>query len=76
MMRIIQIGDRSSQWLNPSRRAIFSACHRDIDRMGALERAFDLVIDLGSSLAQVGPLVRVLKEAVLVGAFRTPNYTG
>jgi hypothetical protein len=44
--------------------------------MGALERAFDLVIDLGSSLAQVCPLVRVLKKAMLVGAFRAPDYTG
>lgn len=44
--------------------------------MWSLEAALDLVVDFGSTLTQVGPEVRFLCEAMLVGSLGGPDYTG
>lgn len=76
MMHVIQVCDCSSQALDSCSRAVFSACHRNVDFRGASKRAFDVIVDFGSALAQVRPFIRLFCESVLVGSFSTPDYAG
>lgn len=46
------------------------------DGVTNLETSLNAVIDLGSSLTQVGPFVRVIGETMLVCLLRRPDYTG
>ena len=51
MMLIVQSGDSCPERLDPSRGPVLAAIDANIDRVGALEAAFDIVLDFGSSLA-------------------------
>ena len=74
MVCIVQIGDGSSQRLDPCRRAILSACHGDIDGLGTFKASFNFVIDFGCALSKVGPTGRVILKAMLGGPLGAPYY--
>lgn len=76
MMRIIQPRHRLPKRFNPGSRPILSPSDADLNAVRPLEGAFDVVLDLGRALAQVRPLLRVLEEAVLVGALGGPDDAG
>ena len=75
-MLVVQLGHGLAKRLDTGCRTIFTAVAGDVDLLGPLETALDLVIDLGSTLAQVCPLFRALEIAVLVGPFRGPHDAG
>jgi hypothetical protein len=75
MMLIVQLGDGLSQTPNAGRGPILPAVLVDRDRLGPLEAAGDVVAGLGGSLAQVGPLVRVVEVSEVVGALAAPDDT-
>lgn len=75
-MHIIQIRNRSPEALNSRRRTVLSAGHRDIDMCRPVKRPLDLVVNFGGALAQIRPLLRFIKEAMLVGTLSAPDYTG
>ncbi len=66
VVRIVQIGDGHAKWLDTSRGAVFTAIHRNIERVRTLKTAFDIIVDFGSTLAQVGPLVGRIGKSMLL----------
>ena len=66
MMHVVEVRDRFAQRLDPSRRAVFSAVHRDVDRVRTLKGAFDVVVHFGGPLPEIGPRPRVFEEAMLL----------
>ena len=74
MMYVVQIGDGSSQWLDTCSWTILSASHRHINSLGAFKAALDIIVDFRSTLAEIGPLCRVILEAMLGGSLGTPNH--
>ena len=66
VVRIVQIGDCHAKWLDTSRGAVFTTIHRNVERVRTLKTAFDIIVDFGSPLAQVGPLVGSIGEAMLL----------
>jgi len=44
--------------------------------MGPLETALNVIVDFRSSLAKIGPFLRVLEKAVLVRPFGGPDDAG
>lgn len=44
----------------------------DVQGVRSLEATFDLVVDFGSTLAQVCPLIGLIGKSILVGTFRAP----
>ena len=73
MMLIVELGNSCTQGFDPGSRAIFSSRQRDINLLGAFEAAFDVVVHLGRTLAEIGPLSGIILEAMLVCAFGTPD---
>lgn len=76
MVLIVELGDSLPKGSDAGRGAVLAAGHGDVDGLGTLEAAGDVVLDLGRALAQVGPGVRVLEEAVLGGALGAPDDAG
>lgn len=76
MVLVVEVGDGLTEGLDAGSRAIFAATDRDVNVVGALKAALDLVVDFGSTLTQVGPRLGVFEVALLVGALRGPNDTG
>jgi hypothetical protein len=70
------VGDGLTQGLDAGRGAVLTRGRRDVNGAGAVEAALDVVLDLGGALAQVGPLLGLLEEAILAGALGTPDDTG
>lgn len=75
-MLIVQLSNSFTERLDTSRGAVFTSMARDVDFLGPLEAALDLVVDLRCSLTQIRPCVRVLEVSVFVCAFGGPYYTG
>lgn len=73
---IVQVGDRLPQGSNTGGGTILATGHGDVDGLGPLEAARDVVFYLRGALTQVGPVVRVLEEAVLGGALGAPDDAG
>jgi len=48
----------------------------DIDLFRPLKAALDAIVNLGRTLAQVGPFFRMFEETMLVCLFRSPDDTG
>lgn len=71
---IVEPCNSSSQRLDTSCRPIFTPTYGDVDCLGSFETAFDIVVDFGSTLAQIGPVARIILEAMLVCSFRAPDY--
>ena len=76
MFLVVQIGNGFSQRLDTCSRSVLSPSHGDIDRLRAVEATLDIIVDFGSSLAQIGPLIGTVAEAVLIGTLGAPDYTG
>jgi hypothetical protein len=74
-MSIVEVRYGRAERLDTGRRSILTAGVADIDASGADEAAVNLVLDLGSTLAQVGPGVRIVGVTALVGALRCPDDT-
>ena len=74
-MLIVKMSNRLTEGLNTSRRAVFTTGHVDLYGLGPLEASLNRIFDLGGALAQVGPRIRVIEVAVLVGALRGPDDT-
>jgi hypothetical protein len=70
------MGDGLAQGLDAGGRAVLAAARADVDVGGTGEAALDVVLDLGGALAQVGPLVGLLEEAILGGALSAPDDAG
>lgn len=76
MVLIVQLGNSLAQRLDTGGRTILSRSDRYVDARRAGEAASNVILNLGRALAQVGPGVGVLEEAVLGGALGAPDYTG
>lgn len=74
-MLIVEARDSSTQRLDTGRGAVLSCGGGDGDGTRAGETSGDIVVCVGGTLAQVGPLVRVLQVAVFAGALCTPDDT-
>lgn len=72
---VVEVGDGLAQRLDASGRAVLATSHGDLDGLGALEAAGNVIFDLRGSLTKVGPGIGVLGEAVLVGALCAPDHT-
>jgi hypothetical protein len=75
MMHIIEICDRGTKALDAGRGAVLAASHADVDLGGTGEGAFNVVVYFGGALAQVGPFLGLVGEAVLVGSLGAPDYS-
>jgi hypothetical protein len=75
-MLIVEVCYRLPEGLDSSSRPIFSSMIGNMHLLGPVEAPLDTVVHLGRSLTQVGPLIGVFEEAVLVGALGSPDYTG
>jgi hypothetical protein len=58
-----------------STHTVFSRINTYIDRRRPLETVFDIIVNLWSSLAQIGPFIWVLGKSVLVSTLCAPNDT-
>lgn len=76
MHLVVQLGDGLSQGPDAGRGAVFSGGDGYVDRLGPLEAPRNIILDLGGALAQVGPGVGLLEEAILGGAFGAPDDAG
>lgn len=76
VVHIIQVGHCGSQRLDTCGRTILAAGHCDINVVRALKRALYIIVHLRGALAQVGPQLWLLSEAMLVGALSTPDDAG
>ena len=76
MHLIVELGNSFSQGLDTGGGTVLSAGHGDVDGGRAGEAAFNLIFNLGSTLAKVGPLLGLLEEAILGGTLSAPNDTG
>ena len=76
MHLVVELGNGLSQRLDSGRRAILAGGRRDVDCLGPLEAAGDVILDLGGALAQVCPGIGLFEEAVLGGAFGAPYDAG
>ena len=74
VLMIVEIGHGFSQWLDTCGWSILSSTHGNINRLGAVEATLDVIVNLWSSLTQVGPVVGTIAEAVLVGTLCAPDY--
>jgi hypothetical protein len=75
MMLVVQLRDRLTQRSDTRRGTVLSAMSTDVNLLGPLEAPLNAVVDFGCALAQVGPLIGVLEETVLVRLFRGPDDT-
>jgi hypothetical protein len=75
MMGIVQISYSFSQWLDTGCGSVLSSSHGDVDALGTVERALDVVIDFWSTLTKICPFVGVFEEAVFVGTLGAPDNT-
>lgn len=76
MHLIVQVSHRLPQGPDASRGAILTGRNGEGDGLGTLEAALDVVLDFGGALAEVGPRLWVLEEAVLGGALGAPDDAG
>lgn len=73
---VVQVCNGFPERFDASGGTILSRSTADFDCLWPLEASVDLVVDLWSSLAQVGPAGRVFKVAMLVGSLGGPHNTG
>lgn len=69
MMLVVKIGDSFTKRLDASGRTVFTSIERNINGLWPLETALNVIVDLWGSLAQIGPFLRFVEVAVLVGSF-------
>ena len=55
MMVVVEVGNSLSQRFDTRSWTILATGQADIDRLGTLEAALNLIVDFWSTLAQVGP---------------------
>jgi hypothetical protein len=72
---VVQLCNSLSQWSDASRWAILSAMRADVHLFWPLKASLYAVVNLGRTLAQVGPLLGLLEKSVLVRLFRGPHNT-
>lgn len=70
---VVQLGNGLSQGSDAGCRAIFSGSHGDVDGLGPLEAAGDVILDLGGALAQVCPDLGLVEKAIFGGALGAPD---
>lgn len=73
---IVEMSDSFSQFLGASRWRILTGGHADVNGMRPRRDASYFIVDLGCTLAQVGPGLRVLVETALEGALGAPDDAG
>jgi hypothetical protein len=69
---IVEVSNSLSQRLDTRCGAVFASIHGDWDRSWSWKGAFDLVVDFWSALAEIGPLVRLVEEAMFGSLLGTP----
>jgi hypothetical protein len=75
MMLVVQLRNCFTERLDTSRGAVLATMVRNVNLLGSLEAALDLVVDLRRTLAQIRPCVWLVEVAVLVGTLGGPYYT-
>jgi hypothetical protein len=75
VVHVVQVRDRLSQGSDTSSWAVLSTGAGDVNGLGTLERALDIIVDFGSTLTEVGPGGWILEETMLHGSFGTPDNT-
>lgn len=73
---VVELGNGLAKRLDATSRSILAAVDRDVNGLGLGEGVWDLVVDLGGTLAQVGPVLRRLLEAALAGTLGAPDDAG
>ncbi len=73
---IVEICDSLSQGANTGSGSILSTSHGNVNGLGTLKASIDIILDLGGTLAQVGPLLGVLEVAKLGGTLGAPDDSG
>jgi hypothetical protein len=73
---VVEVGDSLAQGLDAGGGAVLAGGHGHVDGFGPPEAAGNVVLDLGGALAQVGPGIGFLKEAILGGALGAPDDAG
>ena len=76
MMFIVELGNSRPQRFDTCSRAIFTSRQRDVDLLGTFETAFDIVVYLRGTLAEIGPVRRIILKAMLVCTFGAPYDAG
>jgi hypothetical protein len=69
---VVEVRNGFSQRLDSCRRPIFAAAHRDWDGSWSREGPFDLIVDFGRALTEIGPLVGSVEEAMFSSLLGTP----
>jgi hypothetical protein len=72
MVVIVEVRDSFPQRLDTRCRTVFASGHGNRDRSRSWKRPFDIVVDFWSALAEIGPLVRLIEEAMSGGLLGTP----
>lgn len=75
MMLIVKLGNSCTERFDTCSRAIFTTGQRNVDLLGAFETAFDIVVYLWRTLAEIGPFGGIILEAMFVCTFGTPYDT-
>lgn len=75
MRLIVELGNSFSQGLDTGRGAVLSGRNANVDCLGSLEATGNFVLDFRGALAKIGPRIRLIHEAILVGSLSTPDDT-
>ena len=70
---VVHVGDSLTEGLDTGSGAVLPGGHGDVDGLRALKAALNVVFNLGSALAQVGPELRLFQEAILSSSLGAPD---
>lgn len=76
MHGVVEVGNGLPQGLDAGSGAVLATGDGDVDGLGALEAARDVVLDLRGTLAKVGPGLGLVEVAILDGTLGAPDDTG
>lgn len=70
---VVEVCNGLAKGLDASCRGILATGEGDVNGLGSLEAASYVVLDFGGALAEVGPRLRILKEAILNSPLGAPD---
>lgn len=66
MVDVVEVRDSLPEWFDPRGWPIFAPVHGDVNCVGTLEGAFNVIVNFWSTLAKIRPCAGILKEAMLL----------
>lgn len=76
VMGVIQGRDGQSEGFDAGGGTVLPRAHRDVDGLWALKAAWNIIVCLGSALAEIGPGGRIILKAMFVGSLGAPDDAG